>query len=93
MANPNPSNQWKKGQSGNPKGRTAKYSITAMFREMFTNSPERKKELGEAIYKKAVAGDPTALKLVWHYMDGKPINNLDVKSGGEKLEFVWKTEK
>ena len=75
------------GAKANPNGRPVKgYSITAMFQEMFTNNPERKAELGEAIYRKAKQGDPTALKLVWNYMDGTPISNLDVKSDGKELK-------
>jgi len=67
------------GAKANPNGRPVKgYSITHMFQEMFTNNPERKAELGEAIYRKAKQGDPTALKLVWNYMDGMPTQKSDV---------------
>lgn len=77
--------QFKPGQSGNPNGRPPKgYSITAMFREMFENEPDKKKALGEAIFKRAIAGDPTAIKLVWSYMDGAPMQAVELtgKDGG-----------
>lgn len=87
MPNSNPKSGFKTNpQNINKMGRPKKgYSITEMFQEMFTNNPERKVELGEAIYKKAKQGDPTALKLVWNYMDGTPVNNIDVKSDGKVL--------
>lgn len=77
---------FKPGQSGNPNGRPKKgYSITEMFQEMFAEHPERKAELGEAIYRKARKGDPTAIKLVWNYMDGMPKQSTDITSGGKTI--------
>ena len=69
----------KKGADANPNGRPKKgYSITEMFQEMFTKDPEMKQELGTAIYRKAKKGDPTAIKLVWNYMDGMPKQTTDI---------------
>jgi len=74
------------GAKANPNGRPPKgYSITAMFQEMFANNPERKAELGEAIYRKAKQGDPTAIKLVWNYMDGMPKQAIDHTSNGNTI--------
>lgn len=72
-----------KGQSGNPKGRPQKgYSITEAFQSMFNENPEKKQEIVDAIQRKAKGGDPTALKLVWNYMDGLPPQS--VKLSGDK---------
>ena len=90
MSNSKPKASWKKGQSGNLEGRPKKgYSITEWFQEMLNSDPEVKNELGQAILAKAKAGDPTALKLVWNYMDGLPKQAVDVNSSGT-LEVKWK---
>ena len=86
MAGQTSSTKFKPGKSGNPKGAPGKgYSITEMFREMFANNPERKVALGEAIYEKARQGDPTAIKLVWSYMDGMPKQAIDHTSNGNTI--------
>jgi len=77
---------YKPGESGNPNGRPPKgYSITETFREMFQADPKKKQELADAIYQKAKTGDPTALKLVWNYMDGMPQQKFDHTTNGKDL--------
>lgn len=77
MANPNPTPFKKTGADANPNGRPKKgYSITDSFRSMFKADPEKKAELVQAIFKHAKRGDATAIKLVWNYMDGTPIQNV-----------------
>ena len=74
----NKATQFKPGQSGNPKGRPKKgYSITEWFQEMLDSKPEVKDAIGKSIVEKALKGDPTALKLVWNYMDGMPKQTID----------------
>jgi hypothetical protein len=63
----NPSNRNTKGRP--PKG----YSITEMMREMLANRPEVKEALGKVITEKALSGDITAIKTLWQYMDGMPV--------------------
>jgi len=79
MANPNPQSGFKKNpQNINKKGRPPKgYSITEWFKNMLASNPEIKDELGKSIMAKALKGDPTALKLVWNYMDGMPKQTID----------------
>jgi len=78
--------QFKKGQSGNPKGRPKKgYSITEWFREMLDNKPEVKEAIGRSILKKALEGDAAAQRMVWQYMDGMPHQKSDITSDGEKI--------
>jgi hypothetical protein len=80
----------KTGAKANPNGRPPKgYSITEWFQNMLNSDPKVKDELGQAILAKAKAGDPTALKLVWNYMDGLPKQAVDVNSSGT-LEVKWK---
>jgi hypothetical protein len=75
----NPATQFKPGNNANPNGRPLKgYSITEWFKGMLSSNPEIKDKLGKAILDKAQAGDPTAMKLVWNYMDGMPKQESEV---------------
>ena len=93
----NKGHKWKEGESGNPNGRPKKgYSITEMMKEMLNEQPEIKKGIGQRIAKKALEGDPAAIKMLWQYMDGMPLqkNETDVTSKGEKIEgFVVELKK
>lgn len=83
---PKTSTSFKKGQSGNPKGRPPKgYSITEWFKEMLNSNPEYKDAIGNSIMKKALQGDVTAQKLVWQYMDGMPKQGVELSGpdGGD----------
>lgn len=75
------SGQFKQGVSGNSKGRPKKgYSITEMMREMMSNEPDTKEELARAVLDKAIAGDISAIKLIWNYMDGSPQQTVETKT-------------
>lgn len=81
---------FKPGQSGNPKGRPPKgYSITEMMKEMLASDPDLKKEIGYKIAEKAKRGDMAAMKMLWQYMDGMPQQNVDLKSGDEPLSITF----
>lgn len=84
MSNPNPPNQFKPGETGNPNGRPKKgYSITEWFQEMLSSKPEVKDAIGKSIMKKALEGDAAAQRLVWQYMDGMPKQAIDHEGGVE----------
>ena len=69
----NNGNGFKEGISGNPNGRPPKgYSITEAFKAMLASEPETKAQIVQSIKDKALKGDPTATKMIWEYMDGKP---------------------
>lgn len=67
--NPN----WKKGQSGNPKGRPPKgHSISEMVRSKL--DPEA---FAEAILALAYSGDIAAIRTVWHKLEGAPRQEVE----------------
>lgn len=83
MANSNPPNQFVKGKSGNPNGRPPKgHSITETIREMMDEKPEIKRALGAKILEMAMKGDITAMKTIWNYMDGMPIQKNETELSG-----------
>jgi len=72
----------------NPNGRPKKgHSITETIRAMMDERPEIKRALGTTIIKMALEDkDITAIKMLWNYLDGMPLQSSDVTSAGEKLE-------
>lgn len=87
MANPNPKNQWKPGESGNPNGRPPKgYSITEWFKEFIASKEDDqiREAIGKKLLGKALEGDLAAIRLIWNYMDGMPPQDLTSK--GEKID-------
>jgi len=92
---PKTSTSYKKGVSGNKKGRPPKgYSITEMMKEMLTSQPDIKKAIGQSIAKKALQGDVTAIKTLWNYMDGMPLqkNALTGPDGEEDPTITIKVK-
>lgn len=89
MANPNPTHKFEPGVSGNPNGRPKKeHSITQTIRDMMDEKPEIKKALGAKILEMAMKGDITAIKTIWNYLDGMPLQATDITSGGEPLQMI-----
>ena len=71
---------WKPGESGNPHGRPPKgHSITETIRAMMDEKPEIKKALGAKILQMAVEGDITAIKTIWGYIDGMPMQKVETR--------------
>src|SRR3990167_8318922 len=58
----------------NRNGRPHKlYSITETIQRMMGERPEIKKALAQRILKMALDGDFNAIKTIWSYMDGQPL--------------------
>jgi hypothetical protein len=57
-----------------PKG----HSITETIRAMMDEKPEIKKALGAKILQMAVEGDITAIKTLWNYIDGMPVQKQEL---------------
>jgi len=76
-------NQWKKGQSGNPKGRPigSTCSITSELKKLLLEKDgERIKELAKKWFEMARNGDTTALKELLDRVEGKVL---------QKVENTW----
>lgn len=75
------------------------FSITKMIRDELQNvEPKTKKTWGELVLRRILLkatneGDTQMLKAIWSYVDGMPKQSTDITSGGDKIEFKWKTEK
>lgn len=88
--------RWVKGSSGNPKGRPLKpFAITNEVKKiMQMKEPVTKKPylelFAQSVLTRAIEGDPTCTKLVFQYVDGLPVQNIDVNETGEKkIEVVF----
>jgi hypothetical protein len=80
--------KWKKGVSGNPKGRKKGLSLTTLFKEELAKVPEGERDtVAEAFVKKMLekaqkSRDTALFKLIWNYVDGFPKSNVAI--GGEE---------
>jgi len=86
------STQFKKGQTGNPKGRP---KVIPELRELMANVLSEEKDginAAEAILKsmrtKAIKGDVKAAEFIYGYAYGKASQSIDFTTKGEKLETV-----
>ena len=87
---------WKKGQSGNPKGRPKKADcLTSLMREELEKVDPKDK--GKRTHKELVViatielakqGNSTALKEVWERMDGKVKDKLELDDKRDSKEAV-----
>ena len=80
---PKVSTSYKKGQSGNPKGRPKKgTSLTELMQEFLDNKPEgQEKTYRELFIQKCLQlgmkGDIQAIKMIWNYMEGMPKQRVE----------------
>ena len=81
---------FKKGQSGNPKGRPSGsgISITTEIKRKLEEVPEGEKAtnlqlLLDKILTLAVSGDQRMIKDIWSYVDGMPKQSMEVEGKGE----------
>lgn len=84
---------FKPGQSGNPNGRPPKgYSITEMMRSILNEDPDLKREITMKVAQKAKEGDLVASKLLWQYMDGMPVQNIDLTTKDQPMNVSIDTK-
>lgn len=93
MANPNPvpppvHSRWKKGQSGNPKGRPKLPDIAEALARVLADEKDGRTALEQtllALRAKAVKGDIRAAEALLDRAFGKPKQSVDHTTGGDKL--------
>ena len=95
---PNPKNlkpAWKKGQSGNPKGRPKLPDLKDALAKVLADEQNGMTALEAtlaALRAKAVRGDVRAAEVLLDRAFGKSAQTVDVTSGGEKIvtpPIVW----
>ena len=76
---------WKKGESGNPKGRPiGSISLVEVIRRRLMElTPDKKRTfmdaLGDKIISGAMAGSEASQRLILNYLEGMPKQGLDIK--------------
>jgi hypothetical protein len=78
-------NQWKKGQSGNPKGRPKGTGLTDAVRRVLAQEHHGRPVvdvLAEVMLKHALAGKFPFAKEIWDRVEGKTQDKVEVKSDG-----------
>ena len=77
------------GNIANPNGRPRKeHSLTDAMKQKFIDKPDLLKQVTDKAFEMAIAGDITALKLVWNYMDGMPQQSTDITSGHQPIPLL-----
>jgi hypothetical protein len=85
--------KWVKGQSGNPKGRERQTPLTDELRKQIRQKTVNGKTthlamiVAEAI-ERAEVGDMSAMRLVWEYLEGKPVQPVAGPDGSGPVEFT-----
>ena len=92
---------FKKGQSGNPKGRPeGTFSLLTLLKQELQKVPEGqdKKTYADLIVKRMLKqaiekGDQQQIKLIWNYIEGMPRQDLNVDVKTQKIEEVVEATK
>lgn len=84
---------WKKGQSGNPSGRTVEENrpfLAALHRAIKQSEGKKLRDAADKLLDAAVSGEPWALKELADRTDGRPIQPI-AQSGDLNLTINVKT--
>jgi len=86
---------FKKGQSGNPKGRPkGSISLTSIIKKKLQElTPDGKRQalemLADNIIQDALDSSDKMRTLIWAYLDGLPKQGMDITSGGEPMGIIF----
>ena len=90
--NPLQEHQWKKGQSGNPKGRPKGTSIERAIKDLLEDGikgDDIQKALARVAIQKAMGGDFKFYQMVLERIDGKVVDKVE---NDTKMDIVVKYE-
>ena len=59
------------------------------LRRVAAQSPEKLRNIAEALYEKAASGDVAAAKEIGDRLDGKAVQQVDVDASVEVKGFTW----
>jgi len=68
--------QWKKGQSGNPKGKTPTKLITDALKGIYSN-PEELAKFVLAAHRRAIKGNPKFWEMIADRLEGKVLQQIE----------------
>jgi hypothetical protein len=72
------STTFKKGQSGNPSGKSRSQWLTDALRLELTQNPGRARNIANKVIEMAETGDLAAVQLIWNRLEGTPTQKIDV---------------
>lgn len=76
----------KPGEVRNPNGRPKKgYSVTEHVKALLEKDPQTMDDIVEKITTAAKQGDMAAIKVLWNYMDGMPLQATDITTLGNQI--------
>lgn len=77
---------FKPGNNANPNGRPKKgYSVTEHVKALLEKDPKTMDDIVEKITTAAKQGDMAAIKVLWNYMDGMPLQATDITTLGNQI--------
>ncbi len=76
---PGKQHRWKKGESGNPRGRRSTKLMTEMLRAALAKGDVTEKIIDKLV-KLALNGERWAVEMIFDRIDGKPVVRVDIRS-------------
>ena len=81
---------FKKGQSGNPKGRTPSAKFVNMLNVALKDGDgKRLRRIADQLVRQAESGEPWAIKEVADRLDGKPQQTVDMNVEHKRTSADW----
>jgi hypothetical protein len=76
---------FKKGQSGNPSGKSKTKWLTDALRMELAQDPARARKIADKIVTMAEEGDLQAANIIFDRLEGKPVQSLEIEASVSSL--------